>query len=66
MTLTELTVTKDALRKQLQEYEQIKPNCINCTKYTHDKCEQFDASPPNSWKIGPVQCEHWVWDQIPF
>lgn len=66
MTLAEIAIRKEALQKALDELDLIKPSCTNCTKYAHDKCAQFDENPPNSWKIGPVQCEHFCWDGIPF
>ena len=67
MNLHELRVTRDALRKQLSLYEHIQPACNNCEKMSaHKKCSHFEAVPPAEWLVGPVECEHWRYDFIPF
>lgn len=66
MNLIELNATRQALRKQLYEYERITPSCNNCLRLEARVCQQFNASPPDDWINGPVECEHWDYDFIPF
>lgn len=67
MNLIELKVTREALRKQLHEYERITPACNNCIRLeAGDKCRKFNASPPPEWIKGPVECSNWYYDNIPF
>ena len=66
MNLSELEVTKTALRKQLHEYESITPSCTNCLKFYDGECSKFEARPPDEWVKGPIECEHWDYDNVPF
>lgn len=66
MNLAELNATREALRKQLNEYNRILPSCNNCTHLGAGLCQQFNAQPPVEWVKGPVECEHWDYDFIPF
>ncbi|MDV7401082.1 hypothetical protein RZS08_57220, partial [Arthrospira platensis SPKY1] len=59
MNLIELKATTQALRRQLDEYERIKPCCVTCLKYEAGVCSQYQAAPPDDWIKGPVDCEHW-------
>lgn len=67
MNLHDLKATREALRKQLHCYDLITPACNNCEKLGSDKrCSHFAAPPPQDWLTGPVECEHWEYDGIPF
>jgi hypothetical protein len=66
MTLTERAITIQALKAQLHEYESIHPSCTNCTSLQNNVCQYFSASPPPEWIKGPVECEQWTYDGIPF
>lgn len=68
MTLLELTVTKDALKNQLRQYESIQANCESCLNFDASKelCMHFAAAPPPEWRIGQVACEYWLFDNVPF
>jgi len=66
MNLLQLNVTKQALRRQLDEYERITPCCMTCENMESGICQQFQAAPPPEWKHGPVDCEQWTHDGIPF
>jgi hypothetical protein len=66
MTLIELQVTKQALRRQLDEYERITPSCMTCQHMDAGLCAKFNAQPPAEWKAGPVDCAEWIHDGIPF
>lgn len=67
MNLHDLKATREALRKQLHCYDLITPACNNCEKLGTDKrCNHFAAPPPPEWLTGPVECEHWEYDGIPF
>lgn len=71
MNLAELNVVKGALRDALANYERIKPCCHSCTNYSGNldsgRCAKFDnAQPPKEWIRGPVECEQWTYDAIPF
>ena len=66
MNLLELKSTREALRKQLMEYDSITPSCRSCLKYEANRCSQYQAAPPDDWIKGPVDCEHWDYDFIPF
>jgi len=65
MNLIELNAIKDHLAKQLTDLDAIKVNCTSCNKYD-GKCNQYQAKPPDDWMQGSVDCEHWIWDQLPF
>lgn len=66
MTLHELNLTKAALNRQLTELNRIKPGCNSCTRYQGGVCDHFNAAPPDSWVAGPIECEQWQFDGIPF
>ena len=66
MNLHELKATLDSLRRQLSFYELIKPSCSNCNHLQGSLCAKFAAQPPQEWLTGPVECEHWDYDNIPF
>ena len=66
MNLIRLTSTKEALRKYLHELESIKPSCCTCENLSGSVCQKFQQQPPEEWKRGPVECEHWQHDEIPF
>ena len=65
MNLIELNAIKDHLAKQLADLDAIKVNCTSCNKYD-GQCSQYQAKPPQDWLQGSVDCEHWIWDQLPF
>lgn len=69
MNLQELTVTKQALRSQLQAYERITVCCHSCERYgetTAQQCAVHKATPPPEWLRGPIECAEWQHDCIPF
>ena len=66
MNLATLNIQKATLKQALFELEAIKVNCLHCESYSGEICQQFKASPPPEWVNGPVDCEHWVFDGIPF
>jgi hypothetical protein len=66
MNLSELTIIKQALRNQLNEYDRITPSCNNCEHYKNSVCQHFSASPPPEWVKGPIDCQQWIYDSIPF
>lgn len=66
MNMNQLVSTKTALLKSLHDLERINPKCNNCTNYANTRCAKFDASPPREWIAGPVECEHWDFDGVPF
>ena len=67
MNLQELNAIKTHLKKQLKDIESIQVTCLHCEHLKHNnRCEKFDAKPPADWLHGPVDCEHWKWDCIPF
>lgn len=67
MNLATLTIQKSTLRRALHDLEAIKVTCNQCI-YFHDSiCGKFDAAPPAEWVgRGPVECEFWEFDGIPF
>lgn len=66
MNLQELNISKKLVRQQLQQLEQIKPSCTSCENFQNNKCAQFGESPPPDWIAGPVECDQWQYDFIPF
>lgn len=67
MNLATLTIQKSTLRRALHELEAIKITCNQCIHYHDERCAKFDAAPPDEWvERGPVECEHWTFDGIPF
>lgn len=66
MNLIQLQSTKEALKKSLHEYERITPACNTCENMRAGQCTHFKATPPPEWVRGPVNCEHWEYDSIPF
>ena len=67
MNLIELKSTREALRKSLHDLDRITPCCMSCVQFFDGTlCSKFNAEPPEEWKRGPVECEHWVHDGIPF
>ena len=67
MNLQQLDFARHMLRTQLAQYERIVPACGNCTKCSSAfHCDVYQAQPPQQWREGPVTCEHWKWDEIPF
>ena len=67
MNLIELNAIKTHLKRQLKDIESIQVTCLGCEHLkSGNKCEKFNAQPPAEWLHGPVDCEHWTWDEIPF
>jgi hypothetical protein len=67
MNLVELNAIKTHLKKQLKDIESIQVTCLRCEHLkSGNRCNQFNAQPPAEWLHGPVDCEHWSWDSIPF
>lgn len=68
MNLLELQAMKNVLKQFQCQFENLKPSCINCTKYDmQDKtCSEFKAQPPDDWVSGAISCESWVYDNVPF
>lgn len=66
MNLAQLQTTKTALRQSLHEYERITPACNTCENLQGGQCTKFEAAPPPDWMKGPVTCEHWEYDNVPF
>lgn len=67
MNLIELTATREALRKTLREYDRITPACDNCIRLEPgNRCGEFNANPPPEWITGPVTCQKWHYDNVPF
>ena len=68
MNLATLNLQKQTLQKALRDLDNIKVNCHSCDRFTGGQCGQFEAAPPPEWVKGPgpVACEHWEFDNIPF
>ena len=66
MNLATLNIQKATLKQALFDLDAIKVHCNNCEQYSGTVCKQFGATPPPEWVTGPVDCEHWTYDQIPF
>lgn len=66
MNLATLNVQKQTLEKALHDLEKIEVSCHSCDKFVNGQCLQFKAAPPVEWIKGPVDCEHWEYDNIPF
>ena len=66
MNLATLNVQKQTLQKALRDLERIKVNCHSCDRVTGGTCSQFGAAPPPEWVTGPVDCDHWEFDNIPW
>ena len=66
MNRLEITVTRQALRKQLDLYEGIVTCCHSCEHYDQRRCVKFGQPPPPEWIKAPHECEHWEYDAIPF
>lgn len=61
-----LTVKREALRKELQRLDAITPSCSNCNHYLLEMCKVYDQAPPSEWFRGPIDCESWEFDALPF
>lgn len=67
MNLQELNAIKMHLKKQLKDLDAIQITCRRCEHLqSGNVCQKFDARPPDEWLHGPVDCEHWLWDAVPF
>lgn len=66
MNLVELNAIKMHLKKQLAQINIIPVNCQSCTKFDLGLCQEFKAPPPDDWVQGTVDCDSWVWDEVPF
>lgn len=67
MNLQELNISKKLVRQQMQQLENIKPSCMSCEHFSSgSKCGHFKAEPPPEWRNGPVECDAWNYDYIPF
>lgn len=69
MNLATLNATINALKTQLQTFENIRVCCHSCERYGEARahqCAVHQATPPPDWITGPIQCEHWVHDSVPF
>lgn len=66
MNFNELKATKEALKRSLHELEIIKVACYCCTQYKNTQCTKYAAPPPDDWVRGPIECESWEYDEIPF
>jgi hypothetical protein len=55
------------LKKQLKDLDAIRITCLRCEHLKAGRrCDKFDAKPPDEWLHGPIDCEHWLWDAVPF
>ena len=63
MNLTELSISKTILRKELEFYESIK-GCKSCDHYQKSLCKLANAAPPDD--VIESGCDWFVWDEIPF
>lgn len=69
MNLIELKATTQALRQSLQRYERIKVCCHTCERFGEvvpKQCAVHKATPPPEWISGPIECNDWSHDSIPF
>lgn len=68
MNQAELKVTVQALRQQLQTFERITVCCLTCEHYADSvkQCSVHQASPPEAWRQGPIECPSWEYDNVPF
>jgi len=63
MNLTELSIRKTILRKELEFYEAIK-GCKRCDHYERGLCKLAQAAPPA--EVIDEGCDGFVWDSVPF
>jgi len=66
MNQAQLTVTVQALKAQLNRYEGITVCCRSCINWERRQCTHHQAEPPAHWVIGPIECSHWIHDEVPF
>lgn len=66
MNFLALTTTRETLRAELKRLDAIQVGCSNCKNYELNNCKVFGEMPPGDWFKGPVECESWEFDQIPF
>lgn len=66
MNLAELTVMRKVLKQKLVELDAITPSCNNCIYYEGRMCQKHGATPPDEWVKGPVECQDWSYDNVPF
>lgn len=69
MNLIQLTTTKEALRQSLQRYERITVCCHSCEhygSYGSKMCAVHKATPPPEWVNGPIECNEWEHDNVPW
>jgi hypothetical protein len=69
MNLVTLNATINALKQQLQVFENIRVCCHSCERFGEivpQQCAVHQATPPTDWIKGPIECEHWSHDSVPF
>ena len=67
MNRTDLTTTRAALRRHLEDLERITLSCNRCAHLSsHGICELFGDRPPAEAMSTDIGCESWEYDGIPF
>jgi len=66
MTLGQLQVQRDALRKALKRLDDIRPCCDTCSRFDfHRQCSQHGEI-PDEFRQAVGECPDWLFDNIPF
>ncbi len=68
MNSIELKAIINHLERQLSPLKLINMNCQSCEHRQAGKCTVHNAVPPPEWVHSktPVDCELWLWDEVPF
>lgn len=66
MTLRQLEVQRDALRKALKRLDEIKPCCDTCNQFDFLRtCKKHGEIPPEFRQV-IGECPDWQFDHVPF
>ena len=66
MTVHQLQVQRDALRKALERLDAIRPNCDSCSRFDFHKLCSKHGEVPAEFRHADGECADWVFDHIPF
>lgn len=66
MTLAQLEVQKDALRRALKRLENVQPCCNTCSRFDFVKTCNLHGEIPREFVSAIGQCPDWAFDAIPF
>jgi hypothetical protein len=66
MTLAAFLAAREAIFAAARAYDTVKPDCRSCANFEMGDCKHFGAPVPAEFQQQAGECEHWLYDGIPF